>query len=341
MKPRVLLADDSLTIQKVISLTLDGYDLALSFCKTEQELDEVLLENEFDILLLDYGISEETAGIDFVKEINQKYPRLKVLPLLGTLDSSSTEELKEIGIMEAIIKPFDGNSFISAFENILGETLNKIDAVPEEDSSLPESLINTKGDAMDVSWTQEVPGIIGGSESVAQEVPGVINHGFAPTEEVTTEEQEPTRFPEDNDLVYPTPETEEEPFSVKDEMTSKLVSLDDLNPLGDTEGLEGEEYPDIAEDDEVFEEGSRAKEIEDQIEEETMTDLWTPDKKELLAAIPNLSKSEVRLIAQEVVEDYMKESLKRALKDIVPEIAEKIISQEVNKISERILRDEF
>lgn len=332
MKPRVLLADDSLTIQKVITLTLQGFDLDLSFCKSKDELEEKLAVNDFDILLLDYNISEQINGTDFIKELSQKYPRVKILPLLGTLDDKATSDLSEIGIDQTIIKPFDGNTFVKTFEHVLDIKLSKhkesqaYSELPKAIHSTPQ--VSTDGDA----WTQEVPGVIGDdSESTTLDLPGVISESSHVAAE--NMEEEPARFPQNDDLAYPEVDTKN--ASVKKEITSKLVSLDDLDPLGEN-GSDEFNFSDDLDDT-----PDRIKDIEHQIEEETKPDLWHPDQNIAKSGMPNLSKSEVRLIAQEVIETYMKESLGRALKEIVPDIAEKIISKEIEKISERILRDDF
>lgn len=369
--PKVLLADDSLTIQKVISLTVEGLNLSLSVCKTKIGLEAHLAEDEFDIILLDYGFTEDISGIDYIKELTQKYPRIKILPLLGTLDADDQSALNKIGIEQIVVKPFDGNTLVGAIEALWGNSITNENQLGEkiEETNLPETNLSfgapDSGEGLD--WEQEVPGIINSYDHDDQlsDVPSVIkaadvqeqlvhdedgeneataitdmNEFVTPSDiDADADEEDPIRFPEGSDLAYPDDNLKS---SVSDEMTSKLVSLDDLDPLGGVGDSEIEAHEDTSPDLNISElNESRVQEIENQIEEETKSDLWAPDEKNTRSSMPSLSKSEVRLIAQEVVQDYMKESLKRALKDIVPEIAEKIITKEIEKISERILRDDF
>lgn len=349
--PNVLLADDSLTIQKVIALTLEGLNLSLSICKTKAGLAAHLAENEYDILLIDYGMAENTSGVDFVKELMQQHPRIKILPLLGTLDADDQSLLAEIGIEQTVVKPFDGNTLVAAIEALWGNSITDTNQLGEaiQASGLPIMSSPQESDD-DITWEQEVPGVINSDhdEPMTGDIPSVIKADEVQRQmvpagpEAEEDTDEPARFPEGQDLAYP--DQDELRESVSEEMTSKLVSLDDLDPLGST--TDDEPELDLKEDtspgvnlSDLNE--SRVQEIEEQIEEEIKPDLWQPDQQSLRSTMPSLSKSEVRLIAQEVVEDYMKESLKRALKEIVPEIAEKIITREIEKISERILRDEF
>ena len=58
MSKRILVADDSLTIQKVINITLASYDYDLIECHNETQLYEQLENGPYDLVLLDFNISE-------------------------------------------------------------------------------------------------------------------------------------------------------------------------------------------------------------------------------------------------------------------------------------------
>ena len=69
MASRVLVADDSLKIQKVIGITLanSGYDLVE--CVNEDELFKKVESDHFDLILLDFNLSDSKTGYELSKKL--------------------------------------------------------------------------------------------------------------------------------------------------------------------------------------------------------------------------------------------------------------------------------
>lgn len=165
MENKILVADDSHTIQKVIKITLGTKDYILDFANDEKELFEKIDSNEFSLVLLDYNLSDTASGIDLAKQIRAKRSKTKVMAMLGTFDSVDDIQLETAGVSDKVIKPFESSKFISKIENILSQPLEE---------SLDEDIFSSK-DSEDVNdsdeedfdsdeWSMDGPDIINDHE---------------------------------------------------------------------------------------------------------------------------------------------------------------------------------
>ena len=87
MTSKVLVADDSLTIQKVIGITLANSGYELVECLNEAELLKKIQSNQFDLVLLDFNLSDSRSGYELAKLINLALPRAAIIVMLGTFDT--------------------------------------------------------------------------------------------------------------------------------------------------------------------------------------------------------------------------------------------------------------
>lgn len=143
MNHKVLLADDSLTIQKVIRITLAGQPYDIVDCGTEEELFKKLPEAKPKIVFLDFNLSDKYTGYELSKKIKEISPATQVLLLLGTFDSVEDDLMSKNGIAEKIVKPFDSNKFIAICKRLadIGESFEadypETKAEVEEDPFTP------------------------------------------------------------------------------------------------------------------------------------------------------------------------------------------------------------
>ena len=161
MKPRILVADDSLTVQKVISITLANHSYDLVECFDEINLKEQLMLGKADLLLLDINLSEGKSGYDLVKEIKIKNNDLPVLFLLGTFDTIEEGLAREVGVSDYIVKPFESNTFIQKVQAILENQAEDNFEVKKETQSndLPEA-VKSAADEPKIyndSWVVDAP----------------------------------------------------------------------------------------------------------------------------------------------------------------------------------------
>ena len=120
MRPKVLIADDSSTIQKVIQITLANEDYELFSCEDEQELFKLAEEIRPNLVLLDFNLSEEKTGYDLASEVKRLGAK-SILMLYGTFDTIDENLLAHCGCKEYVVKPFEGANFISLCRMLVGD----------------------------------------------------------------------------------------------------------------------------------------------------------------------------------------------------------------------------
>lgn len=119
MTSRVLVADDSLTIQKVIGITLANSGYELVECVNEEELFRKIQSNHFDLILLDFNLSDSRSGYELSKQINNIMPGAAIIVMLGTFDSIDEGQFSSCGISDKIVKPFESSKFIKKCRDLL------------------------------------------------------------------------------------------------------------------------------------------------------------------------------------------------------------------------------
>jgi CheY-like chemotaxis protein len=208
MKHKILIADDSLTIQKVIKITLASEPFELLECTDANQLESSLNETKPSIVLLDFNLSEDKTGYDLARDIKRINPNTKILMLFGTFDTVDEGLLEESGVNHKIVKPFDGTKFINLCR-VMADELDVEDAQSindveedfntndfpepieeddwvvegaqsfeenEEEPEVIEEVSATSENKLDdhlKDWGMDVPGVIGGASS-NNEIPGVI-----------------------------------------------------------------------------------------------------------------------------------------------------------------------
>ncbi len=135
MADKILVADDSLTIQKVVAITLANEPWVLVEATDESELFGKLRGGDYNIVLLDFNLSELKSGYELTQEIKSISPHTKVLAMLGTFDSIDEAELEQSGADGKIVKPFDSNKFIQKCRELINEP-SSVELSEAEEKSL-------------------------------------------------------------------------------------------------------------------------------------------------------------------------------------------------------------
>ncbi len=273
MTHKVLLADDSLTIQKVIKITLANEPYTLLDCRSEADLMGFIDRESPQLVLLDFSLSETHSGYELCKIIRSKKPQTAVLMMYGTFDSVDENALKNCGAKGKIIKPFDSTKFInlcrSLLEEVEGTTQEstmgaKIDEVfsprqseevswkvdaptpktaqafePEQTSKQElESLLNPLESNMQ-EWGMNIPGKIGQSSSFSVNIPPKIESTPIKMDKI----EEASALPMSSDLEYPDmgeiqSKINSAPVKIEVEVSapkSKLIPLTELAPASSKE----------------------------------------------------------------------------------------------------------
>ncbi|MCT4642222.1 MAG: response regulator [Bacteriovoracaceae bacterium] len=353
---KVLVADDSQTIQKVINITLSSEPYELIESYDTVSMMEQIKDQQPNLVLLDFNLSEDKTGYDLCRDIKSISPNSNIVYLFGTFDTIDESLIKSSGAVNWIVKPFDGNKFITLCRSLLQSDMmleqNDFPEVIEDDDWVmdsPKSFddptqtieVDSSKNMLEESmgdWGIEIPSIIDSSlDSSSIEVPGIINS----TKEI---------LDEDNDII-----SKEDDFKYPDESDLELPSNSDLEyptlELTSASELTIEEsYNDVDLDLTAKVDDEAVKNLKMQIaSEQDEQDLWKPDDE--LEELP--TKEEVEALnpdntPDDFPVDVMEES-KRNLKvvtdasfdidkvkaDITPKI-EAIIKEECEKIARQV-----
>jgi CheY-like chemotaxis protein len=151
MNHKVLLADDSLTIQKVIKITLANEPYDITEASSEDELFQKLSSLDPKIVFLDFNLSEKFSGYELTSKIKKIHPSVKVLLLLGTFDTVDDASMEKCGASDKIIKPFDSNKFIAICRQLI-ETFQKDEHLIYPEIA-PKVELTADNQALDEQWT--------------------------------------------------------------------------------------------------------------------------------------------------------------------------------------------
>jgi CheY-like chemotaxis protein len=122
MPRKLLLADDSVTIQKVVELILSEGDFEITSVSDGEEALAKLSKVKPDIVLADIDMPK-LGGFDLCKKIKAD-PATKHIPVLllaGAFEPIDAARIKEVGAVDYLVKPFESQDLISKIESIFGK----------------------------------------------------------------------------------------------------------------------------------------------------------------------------------------------------------------------------
>jgi DNA-binding response OmpR family regulator len=255
MSEKILIVDDSLTIQKVVNITLANSGYQLTAAHDEQELFSSLEKESFSLILLDFNLSEEKSGYELAKKIKESAPTSSILAMVGTFDSIDEQSLSDAGVNDSIVKPFESTKFVTKCNDLINQTAtnepsNSVEADSSDTNDDEEWEINTSTNTsidlgtipkdLDVNETKSTSSLRDEIEGWGITMPDVIeaaeianemdSHGILPPQidhdgqddiiiSMPEEIEDNLLFPESNstdDLSDPS-------------IQSRLISLDDLS----------------------------------------------------------------------------------------------------------------
>lgn len=120
MSIKVLVADDSITIQKVIGIIFGGGDYSLTVVDNGKSAVEKAREINPDILLID-ALMPGMSGYE-VAEAVRSTPALASKPILiltGSFEPFDEEKAKRCGADDFIAKPFESQQIITKVKELL------------------------------------------------------------------------------------------------------------------------------------------------------------------------------------------------------------------------------
>ncbi len=121
MSGTILLADDSLTIQKVVELTFADTDYRVVAVSNGDELLDRLGESQPNLIICDV-IMPGRDGYDVCQQIksSSEWLHLPVILLTGTFEPFDRDRAIAAGCSEIITKPFEARKLVDTVERLIG-----------------------------------------------------------------------------------------------------------------------------------------------------------------------------------------------------------------------------
>ncbi len=125
MAKKILLADDSVTIQKVVELTFMDEDYEVVATSDGSSALEKLPEVGPDLVIADVHMPQ-TDGYEVCRQTKQNHPGIPVLLLVGTFEQFDEDKASAVGADGHLKKPFDSQDLLNQVEALIAKT----EAVP-------------------------------------------------------------------------------------------------------------------------------------------------------------------------------------------------------------------
>lgn len=303
MGNKILLADDSITIQKVVELVLspEGFQIS-SFNNGEQALSEIDTIKP-NIVLADVEMPK-INGYDLCKKIktNPSTANIPVILLVGAFEPFDENEARSVGADDFIIKPFESQELISKVKALIKEipeTTEFVDTEPiQEDESTTETAEVQEDKETEISFTDEDFAMLQG--------------------QVEDEQQPQEQLPE-----------EKEGGSFKDILEEAVFSPQPADLKVDKPPISREEVLEIYK--EVI--TTHVTTLFDNSFKEMISDVIKGKIEEI---ITNITPEIVEKTTKEMLNDVsiqVRDKTISILNHFVPEIAQEMIEREINKIT--------
>ena len=125
MAKKILLADDSITIQKVVELTFSDGDYEVTAVNNGAKAIQKLAEMRPDIILSDIIMPEKNGYevCEYVKS-HPEYRNIPVILLTGTFEPFDPDRADKAGCDAVVTKPFESQSLIHKVEELIQQSQN-------------------------------------------------------------------------------------------------------------------------------------------------------------------------------------------------------------------------
>jgi CheY-like chemotaxis protein len=132
-KPHLLIVEDNLDHQEFFSDSLSPqYDM--SFSVSPEECLSSLHERGVDLVILDYRLQEECAGLDLLRTIGARYPDLPVIIVTAYGDEEVAAQAIRAGARDYVKKTLD-QTYVKRVAEDIREILQAAPASPTEEKA--------------------------------------------------------------------------------------------------------------------------------------------------------------------------------------------------------------
>lgn len=313
MKARILVADDSATMQKVVELALSRVGVELVQARSAEEAMRKARDVKPDLMLIDHSMPDR-SGQDLCATF-RKDPKLKGVPIILMAGASSPVDaaaVQRAGASDVVTKPFDSQTLIGKVKQFL------LGAAPQDEAGLK---------------TERAAG----PEALDVEPPEMLGEEIRLPADVMAQAQAPS------DESIPTYEL---PLAEGEELTLGKPVLEDAQSVL-TSGVRDLRFEDMAAAMGIQKPGARTR---DERPGEPAGRAQTgreapavPPGHQTLAVPPDMVKTLAREVAERVATLLVRElradlldRVNKVLWEVVPDLAEQLISQELQRIRELV-----
>jgi CheY-like chemotaxis protein len=139
MKRRILLADDSVTIQKVIELTFMDEDYEVRAVSNGDEAVALLSSLNPDFVIADVHMPGAN-GYEVCRRAKQIRPDLPVLLLVGTFEPFDEAQARAVGADSHLKKPFDSQELLQRVEELLASKAPAAATAAAPEATAPQAV---------------------------------------------------------------------------------------------------------------------------------------------------------------------------------------------------------
>ncbi len=357
MAKRIIVADDSTTVQRVMKLILSPKGYEVESCDSGKKVMEVIKKGLPNIIFAD-AVMKNTNGLELATELKKRTPELANIPvviLVNSFDDIKDTDIKKSGAIAKLMKPFDDAQLLEAVDKYslkvdyvdktaISESTTEWNMESFEKPEIPDfndpiKTVQRYGDKKPVDLKID-------NDQPAQQVDDEFF--TIPEDEIIKElgVPDPSEYKDvrAKSAVFPTSEetlSEEESqklleeFKLKENFDGTIKFDEDKTPVADfssqakkspVERIEqepdmglwsGKSYNNQQKDEKTFDSLNNFDDL--------AMDL--PDlEKELSAPIYNA------VMGSQEIERATKEVVEKVVRELLPDIAEKVIREEISKI---------
>ena len=127
MPPTLLLADDSVTIQRVIELTFADEDIRVIAVGDGQQAIDRITADPPDVVLVDTGMPQRDGYevATFIKQ-NPALAHIPVVLLTGAFEPVDEDRARQVGCDAVLVKPFEPQVVVKRVRELLGQRLSTV-----------------------------------------------------------------------------------------------------------------------------------------------------------------------------------------------------------------------
>lgn len=117
---KILVVEDSSFQRKAILKTLEKMHIEYDWAENGERGHDLAVKNSYDLILTDL-LMPKLDGTEMIKQLRDEKCLTPILALTANIQRPVVEELKLLGVIDIIHKPFDEDAFIETINNALSK----------------------------------------------------------------------------------------------------------------------------------------------------------------------------------------------------------------------------